>query len=262
MRTVFCLLTGMLGLILLGAMAAGHGQPPAEPAPPREPQGPYSKSGPIGQFFRALRGDPRLKKVGIAGLGNGSLASYSEAGQEWTFFDADEDANKTAEDPRRFTFLRDAKAKVRFELGDPRLRLTKSKETFGLLVIDTFDPHAIPIHLLTREAVVAYREHLLADGILVFHISNRHVDLEPVLATLAADAKWVAYSLRHAPSEKEKKLGVTESRWVVMARQKEHLKPLLKTGSWQPVRAKAGSKIWTDDYSNLLEFLLQKKGDK
>jgi len=217
-----------------------HGQQDQDPQRRQEPLSYYSKPGPIGDVFRAFTDDPRLQTVGVVGLGNGSLAAYSEPGQDWTFFEIVERVKKIAEDPKLFTLLRDAKGQVRIELGDARLRLQRLKDTFGLLVIDAFSSDAIPVHLLTREAVALYRERLLADGILVFHISNRHVDLEPVLANVAAEAKWVAYFRSHAPSEKEKQLGVTESQWLVMARQRDNLTPLLKTGSWQPARIKAG----------------------
>src|SRR5207244_2501981 len=118
---------------------------------------------------------------------------------------------KRAEDPKQFTFLRDAKGKVRIQSGDERLSLQKSKETFGLLIVDVSSTDAIPVHLMTREAIALYRERLSADGILVFHITHRLVDLEPTLANIGADAKCVAYFRRHSPSDKEKEQGITAS---------------------------------------------------
>jgi len=197
--------------MLLAGKAAVHGQQDQDPERYKEPLTYYSKSGPIGQLFRTFKDDPRLKKVGVVGLGTGSLAAYSGPGQDWTFFDIVERVKKIAEDPRLFTFLRDAKGQVRIELGDARLRLQRSKDTFGLLVIDAFSSDAIPVHLLTREAVALYRERLWPDGILVFHLSNRHLDLKPVLAEVAADAKWVAYFRSHAP-RKKKRNGASRSR--------------------------------------------------
>jgi spermidine synthase len=249
MRRLFCLASG---IILIAGTFAAPGQ---DPERRMEPSSYYSKAGPIGRIFRALKDDPRLKKVGVIGLGNGALAAYSRPKQDWTFFEIDRTAKTLAEDPKRFTFLRDARGKIRIELGDGRLLLERSKDTFGLLIIDVFSDDAIPVHLCTREAAALYQKRLRADGIVVFHISSRYVDLEPVLANVAADAKCVAFSQSHTPSEKEKKSGIRASQWLVLARQKEHLAALLNTRFWQPARTKAGSKVWTDDYSNLSEAL-------
>ncbi len=238
MRTAFGLAVATVGVILLAGSPVVQGQPPQDPACRTEPLTYYSKGGPIGQVFRLFRGDPRLKSVGVVGLGTGSLAAYAEPGQDWVFFELVEHLKQNAQDPKLFTFLGGAKGMVRIELGDARWRLQRSRDTFGLLVIDTFGSDAIPVHLLTREALSLYREHLAVDGILVYHISNRHLELEPVLASLAADANWVAYVRRHAPSEQEKKLGIVESQWLVMARRKEHLAPLLKTGAWRSARTR------------------------
>jgi spermidine synthase len=155
----------------------------------KEPQGAYSTAGPIGEVFRDLKNDERLQSVCVIGLGaGGALASYSETGQTWTFYEIDKDVRKAAEDPKQFTFLRDAKGKVRIEPGDARLRLQESKDRFGVLVVDAFNSEALPVHLVTREAAKLYREHLLADGLLVFNNSNRLIDLHSVLANIAADA--------------------------------------------------------------------------
>jgi spermidine synthase len=237
MRTAFCLTIGIIGLMLLAGKAPVHGHSDQDPERPKEPLTHYSKSGPIGQIFQTFKGDPRLKRIGVAGLGTGALAAYSEQGQDWTFFDGVEGVKRIAENPKALSFLRHAKAEVRIELGEARLRLARSKDTFGLLVIDAFSEEAIPVHLLTREAIAAYRDRLLPDGILVFHITNRHLKLRGVVVNTAADAKLVAYFRRHVPSEKEKSLGITESEWLVMARQDAHLAPLLKTGAWQPARS-------------------------
>jgi len=250
-------LFSILGIILLFAHGPGCKQKVQE-----DQKGSltyYSKAGPIGQVFGVYKNDPRLKKVAVVNLETGVLAAYSKPGQKWTFYEVDGEVKRTAEDPKQFTFLRDAKGEVRVELGDARMQLQRSKDTFGLLIIDGLNADAIPVHLLSREAVALYRERLEVDGILVFHITSRLIDFEPVLARIAADAKLIAYSRKHAPSDNEKKLGARDSHWLVMASLDADLAPLLKTGSWQPARTKAGSKVWTDDFWDVNEVL--RKGD-
>lgn len=212
------------------------------PEPPRE-------------IFHRFQGDPRLKKVGVVGLRNGYLAAFSAPGQEWTFFEIDPDVKAQAEDARRFPHLRDARGKIRIELGDGRLLLQRSKDRFGLLLLDAFSPDAIPVHLITREAVALYQTRLEPRGLLAFQISSKLIDLESVLATIAADAKWLAFSRVHVPTEADRKRGITESHWVVLARQKEDVAPLLKSDAWRPLLPRMGAKAWTDDYANILEAL-------
>jgi len=196
--------------------------------------------------------------VGVVGLGDGSLAAFSEVGQDWTFFELDEEVKRRAEESKDKRFLRDAKGKVRVILGDGRQLLHERKEKFGLLVLDAFCSDAIPVHLLTTDSVALYRRRLAADGILAFHVSNKYVDLQLVLGNLAAEVKMAACYRKHVPTEKERKLGAAESEWVVMARKKEDLAPILKSGDWQPARTTPGAKVWTDDFSNILEFLRKK----
>jgi hypothetical protein len=228
-----------------------HGQQSLDPHKRQLPLTYYSTSGPIGEVFRALRDDPRLRKVGIVGLGTGTLAAYSQPGQDWTFFEIDPSVKRIAENPNLFTYLRDAQGTLHIDLGDARLRLRKTTQKFGLLVVDAFGSDAIPVHLLTREALEVYLDHLEPNGILAFHISNRYVDLEPVLANLAADAAppYVIYVRQHRPTDAEINEGVMPSDWLVLARHADDLRFL----HWQPAKARPDLKVWTDDSSNLFQ---------
>jgi hypothetical protein len=233
-----------------------HGQQSLDPEQRRRPLTYYSTTGPIGGVFRALQDDPRLRRVGVVGLGTGSLAAYSQPGQEWTFFEIDPSVKRIAENPKLFTFLHDAEGTIQIDLGDARLRLQKSKQTFGLLIVDAFGSDAIPMHLLTREAFAVYLDRLEPTGILAFHVSNRYVDLEPVLANLAADVNppGVAYYRRHrALSDEERDQGIMPSDWLVFARRKEDLPSSLRMGAWFPARPRPEWQVWTDDASNLFQ---------
>lgn len=234
-----------------------HGQQSLDPERRRDPLTYYSRIGPIGDVFRTLNGDPRLDKVGVVGLGTGSLAAYARKGQDWTFFEIDPVVERIAEDPKLFTFLHDARARgavIHIELGDARLQLKKSPQKFGLLVVDAFGSDAIPLHLLTREALAVYLEHLEPNGLVAFHISNRYVDLEPVLANLAVDASCVAAMRRHgALADEERDRGIMPSDWLVLARHAKDVEPLLGSGGWRKANARPEWKPWSDDFSNLYQ---------
>jgi hypothetical protein len=119
--------------------------------------------------------------------------------------------------------------------------------------MDAFSSDAIPMHLLTREALALYKDKLTADGILAFHISNGYLDLAPELAALARDANLLCWSQEHFPSQPD--TGVLASQWVLMAHRKEDLGSVLSSGLWQELRPPPGMPVWTDDFSNIFSVL-------
>jgi spermidine synthase len=243
-----------------------HGQQSLDPERRREPLTYYSKIGPIGDLFRTFHGDPRLKHVGIVGLGAGSLAAISQRGDDWTFFEIDPSVRRIAEDPKLFTYLNDAKGTIGSDLGDARLQLKRSTQMFGVLIVDAFGSDAIPMHLLTREAMQIYLDHLEPNGLLAFHISNNYVDLEPVLARLgeAVQPRLVGYVRKHRDlSDGEKAQGIMPSDWAIFARNGDDLEPLLpkSAGQWRPVKTRANVSLWTDDHSNLFQVFRWRSDD-
>jgi len=155
-----------------------------------------------------------------------------------------------------FTFFADCNKRCGREpavvLGDARLTLGRSDEKYGVLVVDAFSSDAIPVHLLTREALAVYRAHLDDDGVLLFNISNRYLDLEPVLAELAADADPPLTCVAWPDLFGEEGSGKSASHWVMMSASPEALKKARGTGPWRPARRRPGLAAWRDDYSNLL----------
>ena len=240
-----------------------HGQQTLVPDPRTHRHLPltyYAQEGPIGELFQTYQNDPRLKQrlkhVGLVGLGIGSLAFYAQPEQEWTFFEIDPSVKRIAEDPALFGFLHEARGTIHIDLGDARLRLNQSPHKFGVLVVDAFGSDAIPVHLLTQQALQVYLDHLQPDGVLAFHISNRYVDLEPVLAALAREARpSLACYLRAdlAISDAAKQQGVFASVWVVLAREESDLEPLVRNAAWRRAQTRPGVKAWTDDTSNLFQ---------
>ncbi len=232
-----------------------HGMQSLEPGRRDEPLTYYHRTGPIGQLFAAY-GAELKSPVAVVGLGAGSLASYGQPGQAWTFYEIDPVVEGLAKDPRYFTFLRDSPAKVEVVLGDARLSLLRApKQAYGLIVLDAYSSDAIPVHLITREALRLYLDKLAPRGLLAFHISNLHLDLKPVLARLASDGGLfcrVQSDTNLSPAEKAG--GKRASQWLVMARATEDLARLAADPRWEacPVEASKPA-VWTDDYSSILE---------
>ncbi len=234
-----------------------HGMQSLDPARSHEPLVYYFPTGPIGQVFAALAGTDPARKVAVVGLGTGSLACYGEPGQEFTFFEIDPVVERIARDPRNFTFLRDSPPKVNVILGDARLSLKNVPDRqYDLIVLDAFSSDAIPMHLLTREAMRLYLTKLSDTGILAFNISNRFLDLHLVLANLARDAGLACFCEDDLQiSEAEEKQGKFASSWIVMARRPEDFGRLLQDKRWAALPGERGARVWTDDFSNILSLI-------
>jgi hypothetical protein len=210
-----------------------------------EPTTYYAQNGPLGDIFRA----DSYSDVGVIGLGAGTIAAYGEPGMNLTYFEIDPEIVEIAEDPDYFTYLRDTRARVRTVVGDGRLKLADEPEgAFDLLVLDAFSSDAIPIHLLTVEAMRTYAEHLADDGILVVHISNRVFDLEPVLLGAADRMGWSGLVGRGGSGE-----GAVESRWVVLTPSEDVADRLVQQPGWREMSGRTVD--WTDDYSSILSVL-------
>lgn len=229
-----------------------HGTQSLIPARRKEPLAYYFHTGPAGQILSELARDP-ARKVGVVGLGAGSLASYAQPGQEWTFFEIDPVVVRLARDEKYFTFLRDSAAKLRIVLGDARLSLQREPAgALDLLVIDAFSSDAIPAHLITREALTLYQQKLSPQGVIAVHISNLHLDLEPVFAALAREAGLICRVRDDTVvPEAERNLGKGASVWLVLARDARDLGSLALDRHWLPAR-QTGLPVWTDDYSSIL----------
>jgi hypothetical protein len=214
----------------------------------------YYASGPIGQVLTEWLGG--RERIAVVGLGTGSLAAYSQPGQRWTFYEIDPAVARIAGDPRYFTYLSDCAPDARIVLGDARLSLAGETGQYDLIVLDAYSSDAIPVHLITREALAMYLERLAPGGLLAFHISNRYVDLEPVLSALAEDAGLVA-TIRNdfTVTTDEKAAGKSTSRWIVLVRLPEDLGPLARDSRWGPLQPRAGLAPWTDDYSSVVSVL-------
>jgi hypothetical protein len=239
---------------VLGHGNTMHGAQSLDPARRREPLTYFYPNGPLGQLFTSFTGDHLPRRVGVVGLGAGSIACYRQPGQEWTFYEIDPAVAAIASDPKYFTYLQDCAPDARIVLGDGRRSLVSAANgQFDLLILDAFSSDAVPIHLITREAVGLYLEKLSANGLLAFNITNRHLDLQTVIGNLANDAGLVS-RVQHdlAIDPRDAGRGKMGSQWAIVARTTEALGPLAGDPRWIRPRIRPGTTAWTDDFSSLL----------
>jgi spermidine synthase len=235
-----------------------HGRQFVDGARECEPLAYYHRSGPAGDLFAWIGEERPAARVSVVGLGSGAMAAYSRRDEVWTFYEIDPASMRIAQDTNYFTYLsRCSAVPVRIVAGDARVRLREAPaRSQDLLVIDAFSSGSIPVHLLTREALELYGSKLAPGGWVAFHISNRYLDLELVLARMAADAGWVCrvWDDWHANTSEEAP-GREESHWVVMTREEEALRFLERRARWVTAREREGLRVWTDDFADVLSVL-------
>jgi spermidine synthase len=215
-----------------------------------EPISYYHRKGPVGQVFDHFSGTKKKLRIAVTGLGAGSLAAYAEPDQELHFYEIDRTIKMIALNPGYFTYLNDCRADWKIILGDARLTMEKAlPHYYGIIILDAFSSDSIPVHLMTKEAVNLYFSKLSRDGILLLHISNRYLDLAPVLAELAYENGLAA---RICDDEEDTTIEKYGSTWVVLARTEADLGGLAGSKSWQKITRRQNVKVWTDDFSNIL----------
>ena len=232
-----------------------HGSQDLSSGNERTPASYYHPGSPIGQVLSAMPSSVTARAA-IIGLGTGSIACYSEPGERWTFYEIDPAVERIARDPRLFTYLRVCPGEFDVVIGDARLRLSRAADRrYGLIMADAFSSDAVPVHLITREALALYRSKLREHGIVAFNVSNSYVDLEPVLGNLARDAGMACVAQEDRESGEDGIPETDASDWVVTAKHTPDLRAVASDARWHDCRRSPGSAPWTDDYSNLLGAL-------
>lgn len=216
----------------------------------REPTSYYSANSGIGRLIEGLHPSLAPIKVGVIGLGAGTIAAYGSKGDVYRFYDINPGVISIAR--RDFTYLSDSDAAIQIALGDARLSLEREPpENFDVLAIDAFSSDAIPVHLITKEAMQVYLRHMKPDGVIAFHVTNRYLDLVPVVEGIAHE---LGLATLWIDDDGNLQLANSSS-WVLVARDPARLAdPKLKEAGTE-IAARRDWRVWTDDFNNLLQVL-------
>lgn len=215
----------------------------------RNPTTYYGRKSGIGIALEYCCNGP--KRVGVIGLGTGTLAAYGKPGDSFRFYEINPQVIRVAQD--WFSYLKQSPAKSEIIPGDARLSLeSESPQNFDVLAVDAFSGDAIPVHLLTKEAFALYFRHLKPDGILAVHTSNTYLDLAPVVKLLADDARYTA---RLISSEEEAPALISSADWVLVTRNQRFLELSETSAGSESISVPDHLRLWTDDYNNLYKIL-------
>jgi spermidine synthase len=210
----------------------------------------YARNSGIGLTWYALAPAGKLK-MGIIGLGAGTLASYGRGGDALRFYDINPLVVKIAK--QQFTYLADCPAHIDIVLGDARLSMTSEpSQQFDILVVDAFSGDAIPVHLLTRQAFQIYWRHLKQDGVLAVHVSNRYLQLAPIVALGVQGMGKEVWEVQNGEDDAKE---VFDSTYVLVSSRPGFFNDALFTGLLDKIEVPRNLRAWTDDYSNLWQVL-------
>ncbi len=217
----------------------------------------YGNKGPAGDAMAKVQKAHILgAKIGIIGLGVGSLAWYGRPQDHLDFMELDPAVGEIALNPNRFQFLDQALSSIRIQYGDGRRTLANSQDSYDLLVLDAFSSDTVPVHLLTKESVAIYLSRLATEGSLLCHVSNRHFDLLRVMAGWEKITKLRGYLFDDRDIGPDRiKQGFSPSQWVLWSRDPKIQISLAKDYRWQPLAKTIAPVIWTDDHHSILGLL-------
>lgn len=216
---------------------------------------------PDGVFAQTVRiaQDAGMERIGVIGLGAGAMACYAQAHEDWVYFEIDPLVAEIARNPAYFSFLADCTPNAPVRIGDARIELERDQMTraegFDLLFVDAFSSDAIPLHLLTQEAMALYRDRLNPGGLVAIHLSNRFYDLEgPVAAAGAAAGLSAVFQHHRMTPEKMRETAGQPAMMIVLSEDETALTPFLDGGAWRPAEISDGA-IWRDERASVLPYL-------
>jgi spermidine synthase len=227
-----------------------HGKQYLEGDLKTQPTSYYTRDSGIGRLLESLHPRKDPIKVGVIGLGAGTLAAYGSKGDVYRFYDINPEIVAIAK--RDFTYLGSSDATIELPLGDARLKLERdAPQQFDVLAVDAFSSDAIPVHLITREAVEIYLKHMKPDGVIAFHVTNRYLDLVPVVEGIAHALDLHALWITDTGADPL----ANSSSWVLIARDPVRLNHPRLTEASSAIDARRDWRVWTDDFNNLLQVL-------
>jgi len=216
----------------------------------RQPVTYYTATSGIGRLFETLHPRTTPLKVGVIGLGTGTLAAWGAKGDVFRFYEINADVVKVAH--TYFTYLDDSDATIETVLGDARLSLEReAPQMFDVLVIDAFSSDAIPVHLITAEALAVYKRHMKPGGVIAFHVTNRYLDLVPVVEGLAHVHSMYMIDIA---DEGESSIA-SRTDWLLLSDRRESLDRPKLTEAAIEVEVREDLRLWTDDFNNLVQVL-------
>lgn len=233
-----------------------HGLQSTDPKLQGKPTTYYSTASGTGLAIQYLqRTKPKEAiRVGVVGLGVGTLATYGRPGDHYRFYEINDEVIRLAQ--TEFTYLEQSAAEISFSLGDARLQLEReAPQQFDLLVIDAFSSDSIPVHLITAEAFEVYRKHLKPEGAVAFHVTNRFLRLSPVVQQIAHNAGYMTKLLSHEPDDEGTNALLASSDYVLVTRNKAMLEDQAMIAAETQIPVIPGLRLWTDDFNNLLQVL-------
>jgi SAM-dependent methyltransferase len=227
-----------------------HGNQYTAPDLKRQPTSYYTQSSGIGRLLEALHPRKEPLRVGMIGLGTGTLATYGAKGDTYRIYDINPAVIDVAK--KHFTYLADSDATIETPLGDARLTLEReAPQHFDVLAIDAFSSDAIPVHLITSEAIDVYLRHLKPDGVIAFHVTNRYLNLIPVVEALAH-----AHDLHALLIVDDGEANyASKSDWVLLSRNTGLLNRPELADHATPIEPRRDWRLWTDDFNNLVQVL-------
>jgi hypothetical protein len=226
-----------------------------------EPISYYHKDGGIGRAITAIRERKgSALRVAVIGLGSGTLTCASVPGESWKFFEIDQSMVDTASDPKYFTYIRDCEPNLKPVIGDARLTFAREPDgIYDMIIVDAYSSDAIPIHLATQEAMKIYKAKLAPQGVVVMHVSNRHLALESVVVGIA-DANGMKSWVYDEDSGRDNEY-IFATDVVVCAREEADVGALASSDKWEQTDPTKGERVWTDDYSNILGAVYRRLRD-
>ncbi|MDB5809956.1 MAG: hypothetical protein JWN94_2078 [Betaproteobacteria bacterium] len=230
-----------------------HGGQLMDPQYRMRPSTYFGESSGYGRMFASLPDSPR--KVGIIGLGAGSIIAYARKGDTFRFYEINPQVVDVAK--REFTFMQETPSKIEVVLGDGRLSLEREPDQqFDVLAMDAFSGDSIPMHLLTRQAMEIYLRHLKPGGVLAFQATNRFINIAPIVASLAAEFGLSAVLISDLPdSEEGPNYWTASTDQVIVTSNLKLLEAEPIRSAAKPIPLPAGFRVWTDDFNNLLRVL-------
>jgi predicted membrane-bound spermidine synthase len=233
-----------------------HGAQFRSPELQEYPVGYFDPEGSLGDIFNVFNNEKPNANIAICGLGVGSIAAYGELGQSITYYEINPHVYEIAAESGYFTYLSNSKADINTIFGDARITIQQAEDqSFDMIILDAFNSDSIPVHLLTREAFEIYQQKLKPDGWMAVQISNRYLDLQPVIAAAVNHLGWTALVHDEVLDTNDIRNNRMTASWIVLFQQEKWVDSFSAFDIWEPLTYDGSIEIWTDNHATVLPLL-------